>query len=287
MNETMENLIEQAVESICEADGLIIGAGAGMGVDSGLPDFRGQQGFWQAYPALAKTGLDFMSVSNPVTFARTPQLTWGFYGHRFNLYRNTLPHLGFQILKEIGEQLRFQYQVFTSNVDGHFQAAGYSIQSVYECHGSINYLQCATPCCSDIWPADNLVVETDDKNCLAIGELPRCIHCDGIARPNILMFNDYAWNSRRSNKQHMAMQGKLAMMSKPVVIECGAGTAIPTVRYFCEKQQGTLIRVNPRDYHFDFPQVRSEYRSIGIDCGALEALQAIYQGLKDNHFFSH
>jgi NAD-dependent SIR2 family protein deacetylase len=56
--------IERAAEVILQADALIVAAGAGMGVDSGLPDFRGREGFWRAYPALATRDLAF-SVLNP------------------------------------------------------------------------------------------------------------------------------------------------------------------------------------------------------------------------------
>jgi len=55
-----------AAELIAGADALVIAAGAGMGVDSGLPDFRGTDGFWQAYPALAKAHLDFMALAPPL-----------------------------------------------------------------------------------------------------------------------------------------------------------------------------------------------------------------------------
>jgi NAD-dependent SIR2 family protein deacetylase len=41
-------------ERIAKADAIVIAAGAGIGVDSGLPDFRGNDGFWNAYPALAR-----------------------------------------------------------------------------------------------------------------------------------------------------------------------------------------------------------------------------------------
>jgi NAD-dependent SIR2 family protein deacetylase len=40
-----------------EGAGVVIGAGAGMGVDSGLPDFRGPDGFWKAYPPYRHLGL--------------------------------------------------------------------------------------------------------------------------------------------------------------------------------------------------------------------------------------
>ena len=53
MTETpSQRSLEAAAELISQADALIITAGAGMGVDSGLPDFRSKDGFWKAYPAL-------------------------------------------------------------------------------------------------------------------------------------------------------------------------------------------------------------------------------------------
>ena len=55
-------------------------SGAGMGVDSGLPDFRGQHGFWRAYPAIAGLGLSFEEMANPAWFKRDPHLAWAFYG---------------------------------------------------------------------------------------------------------------------------------------------------------------------------------------------------------------
>ena len=57
-------------DSLGEA--ILIGAGAGMGVDSGLPDFRGGSGFWKAYPPYAKLGLDFVSLANPRWFVSDP-----------------------------------------------------------------------------------------------------------------------------------------------------------------------------------------------------------------------
>src|SRR5262249_9870573 len=94
-----EEVLHQAAEAVALADALLIGAGAGMGVDSGLPDFRGDQGFWNAYPPYAKRGLHFTDLANPQWFHTDPMLAWGFYGHRLNLYRGTQPHAGFQILR--------------------------------------------------------------------------------------------------------------------------------------------------------------------------------------------
>ncbi len=64
--------IAHAAELIESADALIIAAGAGMGVDSGLPDFRGNEGFWKAYPALARARLEFTRIASPSAFERNP-----------------------------------------------------------------------------------------------------------------------------------------------------------------------------------------------------------------------
>src|SRR5437870_10865278 len=90
--------LQRAAEAIRAADALLIGAGAGMGVDSGLPDFRGPEGFWRAYPLFRQRGLRFEQVSNPVWFRQDPEQAWGFFGHRLNLYRDGSPHAGFAAL---------------------------------------------------------------------------------------------------------------------------------------------------------------------------------------------
>ena len=64
--------LEHAAELIEQADALIIAAGAGIGIDSGLPDFRGKDGFWRAYPALRQAGLDFHSIASPASFRTDP-----------------------------------------------------------------------------------------------------------------------------------------------------------------------------------------------------------------------
>ena len=94
--------IELAAALIEQADAIIVAAGAGMGIDSGLPDFRGKDGFWRAYPALRHAGLDFYSIASPQAFHVSPEVAWGFYGHRLALYRRTRPHSGFEMLSAGG-----------------------------------------------------------------------------------------------------------------------------------------------------------------------------------------
>ncbi|SHK70610.1 NAD-dependent protein deacetylase, SIR2 family [Pseudonocardia thermophila] len=246
--------LDRAAELIGGAGSLLICAGAGMGVDSGLPDFRGPEGFWRAYPPYRRLGLRFEELADPVHFADDPELAWGFYGHRLHLYRRTVPHAGFGVLLRWAQ--RVPTRVFTSNVDGQFQRAGFAEDTVTECHGSIHHLQCTKHCGQPVWPADGVEIEIDESTMRAVGPLPSCPTCGALARPNILMFGDYDWLPDRTTEQLARHRQFLRSLdrSRLVVVELGAGTAVPTVRRESElasATSGALIRINVRE-----PQVR-------------------------------
>ena len=264
---------EHAAELIAGADTLIIAAGAGMGVDSGLPDFRGNDGFWRAYPALQQAGLAFTSIASPAAFLERPERAWGFYGHRLALYRNTTPHAGFAILQKWGERMPNRYGVFTSNVDGQFQKAGFGDDVIEECHGSIHHLQCMTPCTDAIWLADAFLPDVDETQCVLKSALPACPHCGGLARPNILMFGDMGWIPSRSAAQATRLLATLRRAERPVVVEIGAGSAIPSVRRFShdvlQRHGGRLIRINPTE------AAVPGRADIGLACRGVEGLEAI------------
>ncbi len=270
--------IEQAAQIIAQADALLIGAGAGMGVDSGLPDFRGPQGFWSAYPPYQKLGLDFVSLANPRWFAEDPELAWGFYGHRMGLYRRTNPHEGFAILRRWASRLSLGGFVFTSNVDGHFQRAGFSPERIVEVHGSFAGMQCTRDCGIGIFQGDEIKVEIEPTTMKGIRPLPVCPDCGALARPNILMFNDWGWDSARADVQHQNMAEWLESVSgaRLAVVECGAGQAVPTVRITCERVArlcgGTLIRINLREA--DVPSGH-----ISLPVGALAGLRRLDERL--------
>lgn len=274
----IEVKIQRATLAIAEADALLICAGAGMGVDSGLPDFRGTEGFWRSYPVIARLGLSFEEMANPRWFQTHPHLAWAFYGHRLNLYRRTAPHQGFSRLLAIASHTRDGYFVFTSNVDGHFQKAGFEANRVFECHGSINHLQCTVPCSDEIWEAESEPVQIDQIPFCALDPLPKCRNCSGLARPNILMFGDGSWLQRRTQEQELWLQSWLedSSVARLVIIELGAGSAVPTVRHFAErmavKTHGRLIRINPKEY--SVPQ-----GGIGLPMRAGAALAILAQNL--------
>jgi len=272
--EDLEQNILKAHNIVKNAEVIIITAGAGMGVDSGLPDFRGNEGFWKAYPSIAKLGYDFTQMANPSLFKFKPNLAWGFYGHRLNLYRLTIPHDGFKLLLDLANQKEGNYFIFTSNVDGQFQKAGFDEDRIYEVHGSIHHLQCTQTCKQEIWKneLDDIKIDIDK---LEAETLPQCKYCSNLARPNILMFGDWSFIGSRADKQSEKFYQwrQKNKDKKTVIIEIGAGSAIPTIRSFgdnaSEDKNTTLIRINPREY-----EVSGE-GDIGIALGGFEGVKEI------------
>ncbi|MHC1727297.1 MAG: NAD-dependent deacetylase [Syntrophobacteraceae bacterium] len=273
----MDGELRRAAEVLGDADALLITAGAGIGVDSGLPDFRGDRGFWKAYPLIAQKGLSFVEMANPEWFQRDPSLAWAFYGHRLNLYRGTSPHDGFHILLELARKKPYGYFVFTSNVDGQFQKAGFDENRIVECHGSIHRLQCVQECSDLIWDAEEIELTVEEESFKALESLPKCPKCGCLARPNILMFGDWQWISRRTDGQSAGLRQWLTRVSENraslAIVEAGAGRAVSTVRSTSEsiaaRYGATLVRVNPRD--FEVPGKRH----ISIPLGALEGISRI------------
>lgn len=182
-----------------------------------------------------------------------------------------MPHAGFGVLlRWARERPTF---VFTSNVDGQFQRAGFDPECVAEVHGSIHRLQCLADCGQPVWPADGVDVAVDPTTMRAAPPLPRCPRCGALARPNILMFGDTDWDFSDAGPRLAACMGFIRTRRRDLaVVEIGAGTALPTVRRqaeFASAATGALVRINVRE-----PQVRDP-RGVGIAAPAAEVLLAL------------
>jgi NAD-dependent SIR2 family protein deacetylase len=258
--------IQVASKLIQQAEGILITAGAGMGVDSGLPDFHGTSEFWKTFPALSKANIKFRQIARSKMFQEDTNLAWGFYGKELKLYREAQPHGGFRLLLEMAKHKKHGYFVYTSNVDGLFQRSGFSPDKIFECHGSIHNLQCTTPCTRDVWSTDSFIPEIDMESCQLLNHPPSYIHCNNVARPNILMFDDMGWISDQSEAQRQNFDAWHKHSKKIVIIEIGAGRAVSTIRNFGESSGYQVIRINPKDHQVP-PGL-----GIGLPYGAVDGL---------------
>jgi len=149
--------------------------------------------------------------------------------------------------------------IFTSNVDGHHQKAGFSPSEVYEIHGSISEWQCSVPCTDELWALPKNFSFTVDRHQMeALPDFPKCIHCDAPARPAVQMYYDRRRNEKKESRQRYLIWKRAACDilystrdAKLAILEIGCGTNVSTVRLESEELLGknpegccTLVRIN-------------------------------------------
>ncbi|MBN1334275.1 MAG: NAD-dependent deacylase [Synergistales bacterium] len=144
---------------------LVVFTGAGMSTESGLPDFRSDQGIWK--------GADPSQLASVEAMERGEEEFFEFYRTRIRALLGVSPNEGHMILVD-WEKKRILKGIITQNVDGLHQRAG--SKRVAELHGNLREVSCRK--CRSIFP-NTLFLE---------GE--KCPHCGGNLRPSVVLFGE-------------------------------------------------------------------------------------------------
>ena len=252
------------------ADSMIITAGAGIGVDSGLKDYRGNSGQWGKVENDIK--LNAVEVVNPKYLAENPKYVWSMFVKRMFDYEKTIPHNGFNILLKWIKKFNLDYFVLTSNVDEQFIKAGFDKEKYRELHGSIFYMQCIKPCTQKVWRhtfnIETLIKDIEDE------KYPLCPHCKELLRPNVYMFRDTSYIFQRSNEQEKRFQEFLSdnKNKKIIVFEIGSGPHVQSIR---KKTRMLGLNYNANIIRINLKNAKIKEPHIGIDKGALDTLKEI------------
>lgn len=255
--------MERIKQIIDDADGILILAGAGMSVESGIPDFRGTSGLWTAEKD------NFIKFSSGNAWHNIPLEAWNFYISRFLTYRDLTPHRGYYDLKEALDRLGKDVYVMTSNVDAHFEKSGYDVDKIYTIHGDLKHIQCSKKCCRDIHPMPEFT-----ETLTSLEQAPHCERCGSVMRPVVMMFNDPWMVTTNIDLQAMSCLHWINSKENIVGIEIGAGLAVPSLRIYADERTKTLIRINPHDYQINRTQ------DIAIQATAIEGISTLIQLMK-------
>ena len=249
--------LNAAARLLEQADGLLIGAGAGMSAESGMGVYRGPGGAWLS-EEVDHEGLTRRQRASAEALRTHRDSTLDAHAARWAAAQSAMPHRGYELLAHAYASKPAGAFVYTSNVDGLFRRAGFADQHVYEVHGALSTSQCLQACGSRPWPTP----PTGPSHC------PSC----GVrGRPNVLLFDDFAFDGSRRSQQWQGWGEWLSERSEArlVVLEVGAGTAIPTVRNRSESFAARgcpLIRVNLTE-----PETPSR-QGLELRLGAVDAL---------------
>lgn len=156
------------LQSLAEAQRIVVLTGAGISAESGVPTFReAQTDAWAQY--------DPKELATPQAFMRNPRLVWEWYAWRRSLIQKARPNLAHYALVDL-EQALPTFLLVTQNIDGFHWLAG--SRDMIELHGNIARTKCFDE--GDVvswWP------ETGDIP-------PHCPYCDGPLRPDVVMFGE-------------------------------------------------------------------------------------------------
>jgi len=169
MSEALKKILE-------DSNRVVFFGGAGVSTESGIPDFRSEQGL---YNAMHNYGHPPETILSNSFFNRNPELFFT-YRRENMMHPDAKPnaaHFALVRLEHAGKLTA----VVTQNIDGLHQKAG--SKTVFELHGSMNRNYCVA--CGKKYPMDYILSPTRAK-----GSVPLCEACDGIVRPDVVLFEE-------------------------------------------------------------------------------------------------
>ena len=190
-------LIQRAAKDILHSKKTIAFTGAGISVESGIPDFRGAQGLWQKYDPEEYAHID--------AFYANPDKVWLMIKDMFSLIMAAKPNPAHMGLAEL-ERMGLLSSVITQNVDGLHQAAGNT--NVIEFHGTHRTLSCLK--CSTKIEGTSLTLEDLP---------PRCSRCSSLLKPDVVFFGEpIPWEAQiMSFKESKSCKAVLVIGTSAVV----------------------------------------------------------------------
>jgi NAD-dependent deacetylase len=230
---------------------VLVLTGAGVSAESGIPTFRGKDGYWRNF--------DPAKLATPEAFARDPQLVWEWYHERRQRIRKARPNAAHEAITRLAHHAE-DFLLVTQNVDDLHTRAGIPAQRMVQIHGDIFVTRCSRCEFSEEGrggspePPDACVVQPTNGRLRSIAPtsenavaVPRCSECTALMRPGVVWFGEQLpWNELQR------VEDFLDHGACDVVIVAGTTATFGyiidwAVRGSAERFRGELIEVNPEE----------------------------------------
>ena len=166
----MQQELETLKDWINHSDNIVFFGGAGVSTESGIPDFRSVDGFYnQQYDYPPET------ILSHTFFRRNTEEFYRFYRAKM-LALDAKPNAAHKKLAQWEQEGKLK-AVVTQNIDGLHQAAGSKM--VYELHGSVHRNYCQK--CGAFY---------DARYMLESKGIPKCEKCGGIIKPDVVLYEE-------------------------------------------------------------------------------------------------
>ena len=217
----MENLIAQAAIIIIKSNLTLALTGAGISVESGIPDFRSAGGLWSKY--------DPAEYATIEAFRANPEKVWHMLREMDEVVSAARPNRAHEGLGEL-EKMGFLHFIITQNIDNLHQEGG--SKKVIEYHGNSSTLSC-------LWCGRKYNAK-EKRN-----EFPPRCECGKILKPDVVFFGEPIPPEALNRSFQLASSAEALLVIGTSAVVSPANT-IPTV---AKQNHAKIIEINMERTH--------------------------------------
>ena len=220
---------------------VVVLTGAGISAASGIPTFRGPEGYW----TVGSRHYQPEEMATQAMFRRAPAMVWSWYLYRRGICLAALPNSGHRALVELERALPDRFVLLTQNVDGLHLRAGNSPARTWQVHGNLHWMRCASECTPAPVPVPEACGAPARGEPLGGGEaaLLRCPQCGDWMRPHVLWFDETYDEPRYRFESALEAARRAALLL--VVGSSGATTLPMYVGGIVARRGAAMIDVDP------------------------------------------
>ncbi|MBC2709869.1 MAG: RNA polymerase subunit sigma [Desulfosarcina sp.] len=252
--------------------------GAGISAESGIPTFRGSEGFW----TIGSKEYHPQEMATFGMFSRDPQSVWVWYLYRMGLCKKARPNTGHRALASMESHLEDRFTLITQNVDNLHILAGNSLSRTLQIHGNIFQARCASACTDEIIPLPDGLFPKAKGDVLTERERQylKCPACGNWLRPHVLWF-DETYNERHYRFNSAIETAKRTRLL--ITVGTAGATTLPNhIVNLVYGNGGLLIDINVADNPFASLAMQSD-QGIFIKHTSSDALVALAHAVAAIH----
>lgn len=222
--QTIPDALENILSEGLAGDGrIVVLTGAGVSAESGIPTFRGEEGYWK----VGGRNYHPQEMATRACFDRMPDEVWSWYLYRRGVCQAADPNAAHRALVDLESTFGDRFVLVTQNVDGLHLRAGNTLARTYQIHGNIDYMRCTPGCTDALFPLPDSIdanwpktrkVEAAERSALV------CPDCGALARPHVLWFDE------SYNEVHFKLDSSIAAAeaaSLLIVVGTSGATTLP------------------------------------------------------------
>lgn len=231
----------------------VILTGAGISAESGIPTFRGPEGYW----TVGSREYRPEELATQRQFRASPRTVWGWYLYRTQVCFRAEPNRAHRALSRWEESWESRFQLVTQNVDGLHARAGNSPERTYCIHGRVDRMRCSQSC-PGLFPTPEVGCELTSEVAIdaALSEVLHCNTCGAWMRPHVLWFDEYY-----EEEHYRSESAMVAGLQADVLVTIGSSgaTQLPMRLATSALERGVcIVDINPEPNPFSEIAARSE-----------------------------